>query len=34
MYLDEVKYFIECVKSNTKCMNSFEEASKLLKYLV
>ena len=34
MYMDEIKYFIKCVKSKTQGMNSFKEAHKLLKRLV
>ena len=34
MYIDEIKYFINCIKNNTYCMNSFEEAYNLLKHLI
>lgn len=34
MYLDEIKYFIDCVKTKKQCMNNFEEANKLLKQLI
>ncbi len=33
MYINEINYFIECVKSNTQGMNSFKEAHALLKRL-
>jgi predicted dehydrogenase len=33
MYIDEMKYFINCVKTKTQGMNSFEEAHNLLKKL-
>lgn len=31
MYVDEMQYFVNNVKNNTPCINSFEEANKLLK---
>jgi len=34
MYIDEIKYFVDCVSSNRKCMNSFKEADYLLKLLL
>lgn len=34
MYVDEIKYFVECVQNKTKCINSFIEANKLLSYLI
>ena len=34
MYVEEIKYFVNCVKNNTHCINSFKEANKLLKYLI
>ena len=34
MYVEEIKYFVNCVKNNTPCINSFKEANKLLKYLI
>ena len=34
MYIDEISYFIECIKLNTQGMNSFKEAHTLLKKLV
>lgn len=34
MYVEEIKYFIDCVKYNKQCMNNFEEADKLLKHLI
>lgn len=34
MYIDEIKYFVDCVKNNQNCMNNFIEASTLLSYLV
>jgi predicted dehydrogenase len=33
MYIDQISYFIHCIKSNTQGMNSFEEAHKLLNHL-
>tara|TARA_R110002012_G_scaffold209009_1_gene379348 strand:- start:3905 stop:4723 length:819 start_codon:yes stop_codon:yes gene_type:complete len=33
MYEDEIKYFLQQVKSNKPCMNNFEEANELLKKL-
>ncbi len=33
MYINEINYFIECIKSNTQGMNSFKEAHTLLKKL-
>ena len=33
MYIDEISYFVECIKSNTQGMNSFKEAYTLLKKL-
>ena len=34
MYINEIKYFIECIKLNTQGMNSFKEAHTLLKKLI
>lgn len=34
MYVDEINYFVECVREKKQCMNSFKEASELLNYLV
>ena len=34
MYINEIKYFVECVKLNTQGMNSFIEAHTLLKKLI
>ena len=34
MYIDEIVYFIDCVKHNKKCMNNFQEAHNLLKKLI
>jgi predicted dehydrogenase len=34
MYVKEIKYFIDCVKNNKQCINSFTEANKLLKHLI
>ena len=34
MYIKEINYFIDCVKSNKKCQNDFFEASNLLKHLI
>ena len=34
MYVKEIEYFMNCIKNNTPCINSFEEANKLLKHLV
>jgi hypothetical protein len=34
MYVEEIKYFVNCIKHNTHCTNSFEEANKLLKHLI
>jgi predicted dehydrogenase len=34
MYVEEIKYFVNCVENNIHCINSFKEANKLLKYLV
>ena len=34
MYVEEIKHFVDCVKNNTQCVNSFKEANKLLKYLI
>ena len=34
MYINEIEYFIECIKLNTQGMNSFKEAHTLLKKLV
>jgi predicted dehydrogenase len=34
MYIDEIKYFISCIKNNKSCMNSFQESYNLLKYLI
>ena len=34
MYIDEIIYFIDCVKSQTQGMNSFKEAHTLLKNLI
>jgi len=33
MYVKEISYFIDCIKNKQKCMNNFEEAHDLLKYL-
>jgi predicted dehydrogenase len=33
MYVKEIKYFIDCVKNNKQCMNSFKDAYELLKDL-
>tara|TARA_R110000744_G_scaffold371368_1_gene482342 strand:+ start:38 stop:853 length:816 start_codon:yes stop_codon:yes gene_type:complete len=32
-YKDEISYFIESIKTNSKCMNDFEEAHNLLKLI-
>lgn len=34
MYVDEIKYFVDCVKNGKQCMNSFEEASYLLENIL
>jgi|TARA_R110000744_G_scaffold988_4_gene3623 predicted dehydrogenase len=34
MYIDEISYFLNCIKSNTQGMNSFKEAHQLLKHLI
>ena len=34
MYVDEIKYFINCVRNNKKCMNDFKEAYSLLKHII
>ena len=34
MYIDEIIYFVNCVKSKTQGMNSFKEAHKLLKKII
>lgn len=34
MYLDEIQYFVNCIKENKQCMNSFQEASYLLNQLI
>lgn len=34
MYIDEVTYFIDCIKHNKTCINNFLEASNLLKHLI
>lgn len=34
MYLEEIKYFINQVKTNQPCLNSFPEADKLLQHLI
>ena len=34
MYIDEIVYFVNCVKSKTQGMNSFKEAHGLLKELI
>jgi predicted dehydrogenase len=34
MYIDEIKYFVNCVENKKPCINNFEEANKLLSYLV
>ena len=34
MYVEEIEYFVDCVKNNKQCINSFREANELLKYLV
>jgi len=34
MYIEEIKYFIDHVKNNTPCMNSFEEAHILLNHII
>jgi len=34
MYVEEIKYFVKCVRNNKKCMNDFEEAHNLLKHLI
>ncbi len=34
MYVEEIKYFIDHVKSNSPCMNNFQEANNLLKHLI
>lgn len=34
MYIKEIKYFINCIKTNKPCMNNFYEASILLKHLI
>lgn len=34
MYLDEMEYFISCIKTNTTCMNNFKEANNLLRHLI
>lgn len=34
MYLDEIKYFVDCVANKMKCMNDFFEASYLLEKLI
>jgi len=34
MYTKEIEYFLDCVKNKKFCMNSFEEANKLLSYII
>jgi len=34
MYIKEIEYFIDCVKNKKQCMNSFNEANRLLIHLV
>ena len=34
MYVDEIKYFVNSVKNNSQCMNNFEEANRLLNYIL
>jgi predicted dehydrogenase len=34
MYVDEIKYFIDCIKTKKQCMNSFAEANTLLNYIL
>jgi len=34
MYVKELTYFVDCIKNNKRCMNSFEEAAYLLKKLI
>lgn len=34
MYIDEIKYFINCIKTETQGMNSFKEAYNLLKEVI
>jgi len=34
MYIKEIEYFVDCVKNKKQCMNSFDEANRLLIHLV
>jgi len=34
MYIDEINYFVNCIKTNTPCMNNFKEASILLDHIL
>jgi len=34
MYIEEIEYFINHIKNNTPCMNSFEEAHTLLNHIL